>query len=107
MQHLPERYDIETREEWRKWMGRIPAIEFPAGWQVKVIPPFGGAMARFRVLAGGKDISVYLDVFDRLGCVGAPYWEVYPYQGDVGRVPMDDVSGLIAMIQETVDEETS
>lgn len=88
--------------EWRKWVNQIPFIEFPAGWRVQVIPPFTGAVARFRVLlpesGDGDYISIYLDCYEELGFFGEPYWEVYPYQGDTGRCRMADTAKLIEMI---------
>ena len=48
-----DRYKIEAEEKWREWSGKVPAIKFDAGWCVKVIPPFAGAMARFLVEANG------------------------------------------------------
>lgn len=97
-----DRYRIEEKEQWRQWCDKIPFIPFPDGWQIQIIPPFVGAMARFRVRLPqhkeGDSVSIYLDCFDRLGFFGEPYWEVYPYQGDTGRCPMADVKTLIEMI---------
>ncbi len=93
------RYKIEAQDQWRESIGKIPHIQFPADWLVQVIPPFGGAMARFRVkLPTGGEKSVYLDFYDRLGYYGSPYWEVYPFEGDVGRCDMADVPELLRMI---------
>lgn len=93
------RYKIEREDKWRESIDVIPYIEFPPDWKVQVIPPFGGAMARFRVrLPSGDEKSVYLDFYDRLGYFGAPYWEVYPYEDDVGRCQMADVARLLEMI---------
>jgi hypothetical protein len=96
------RYEVEDSEEWRKWCEEIPELKFPTGWRVKIIPPFGGAIARFRVFKGKKDVSVYLDCYDRLGCFGEPYWEIYPYEEDVHRVPMKNVDELISAITESL-----
>lgn len=94
-----ERFKIEEGDKWRESIGQIPFIRFPADWQVQVIPPFGGAMARFRVrLPSGKEKSVYLDFYDRLGYCGHPYWEVYPYGDDVGRCSINETDELLQMI---------
>ena len=88
--------------EWRKWMHAIPCIQFPAHWYVRIVPPFMGAMVRFQVMKepNGEWISVYLDCYDLLGCMGAPYWEIYPNaQGDTERVLMDETDELIAAIE--------
>ena len=91
---------IESEEGWRSNVARIPFIKFDPTWEVKVTPPYGGCLARFQVkLPSGQIKSVYLDFFDRCGCVGQPYWEVYPYRGDCGRALMDEVDLLIQMIR--------
>jgi hypothetical protein len=93
------RLQIEHDENWRGLVGAMPYIEFPAGWAVSIFPPFGGLQARFRVrLPSGETRSVYADFFERAGYFGQPYWEVYPYQGDVGRCKIADIPELIRMI---------
>ena len=98
-----ERYDLERKEEWKKWVKEIPAIEFKSDWKVKIIPPFAGAIVRFYIDKGDKHISVYLDCFDNLGCVGEPYWEIFPYKDDVARILMNDVDELVSLISEVLD----
>ncbi len=88
---------IEEKHEWRRWMREIPAIHFPTDWAVTIIPPFGGAVVRFRV---NDKVSVYLDCYDRIGCVGHPYWEIYPdKEGDTDRFSMNDVEELLEGIR--------
>lgn len=96
---------IENNQDWRGEVSRIPWIQFPADWQVQVIPPFADAVVRFRVkLPSGKEKSIYLDSRQSLGfyCddAGNPatYWEVYPYRDDTGRCRRDDVAELLRMI---------
>lgn len=104
---LRSRFDIERDEKWREKMATIPFIRFPSTWLVQMTPPFGGAMVRFRVADGGeKEISVYLDMDDRLGCMGEPYWEIYPSgDGDTERFYMNDTQGLIAGIHRALKGE--
>jgi len=78
-----KRCNIENEENWQLWHSRIPDIEFKEGWKIKPLAPFGGALVRFLVKLGDAHVSVYLDVNDSLGCVGRPYWEIYPYEDDV------------------------
>jgi len=106
------RYKIEVEQEWRETGDAIPFISFPTDWQVKVIPPFGDAAVRFVVkLPSGMTKSIYLDVRDSLGFFGGvgneptPYWEVYPYLGDVGRCAMGDTKGLLEMIADETNVE--
>ena len=98
------RLQIEREEDWRTWMDKIPAIQFDAGWQVKVIPPVSRAMVRFLVLKDKTQVSIYLDCYDVLGCVGHPYWEVYPVDGDARRCDMNDTKQLLALIRQSLSE---
>ena len=88
---------IEKEMEYDRWYKEIPFIKFPASWEVKIIPPFGGAVVRFRVRnTRGKEISVYLDCYDTLGCYGSPYWEIFPAaDDDIARYAMNDIDGLL------------
>ena len=102
---LLARWRVEETDEWRRWSSQIPTIDFPAGWLVRITPPSGGAVVRFRVSTaetGGKDVSVYLDCYDRLGVYGAPYWEICPYDDAGWRVGIDDVDQLVLRIGEAV-----
>jgi hypothetical protein len=96
-----ERLRIEKKQEWFKELDHIPFIRFNASWKIQIIPPFGDAVVRFRVkLPSGIEKSVYLDSRNSLGYYGAPYWEVYPYRGDVGRCPRSEVQTLLEMIED-------
>jgi len=108
---LHKRYEIEQEQKWREEISAIPAIRFPADWLVQIIPPFGDAVVRFRVkLPSGKEKSIYLDRRNSLGYwektnslgywekTDEPYWEVYPYQSDVGRCGINEVETLLEMI---------
>jgi hypothetical protein len=106
------RYKIEQEQDWRGEIVRIPWLHFRGDWQVRIIPPFGDAVIRFQVvLPSGALKSVYMDSRNSLGVWGSlttvePYWEVYPYQGDVGRCDIDDTIMLMEMIQdETMGDE--
>lgn len=100
-----ERYKIEQADRWSEIIKEIPFIQFPADWKIRVIPPFGGLQARFQVqLPNGNEKSVYLDYYDRAGCMGSPYWEVYPVRGDCGRCFRDNVEELLELIAAPGDE---
>jgi hypothetical protein len=102
---IQQRSSIETNDQWREWSERIPFIQFPPEWEVRIVPPYGGAVARFYVRYGNNQCSVYLDCYDRLGYFGAPYWEVYPIDNDVARAPMEDVPGLLELIRQSLEED--
>lgn len=95
---------VEKSNQWMKWVREIPYIAFPADWKIAIIPPFGGAIARFLVRRKDTDkrVSVYLDCYDRLGCYGEPYWEVYPHDGDVYRCAMDETDLLLSAIEHSL-----
>lgn len=94
----------------RKWVRKIPYVQFPRTWEVAVIPPFAGACVRFLVRRkgdGGVGISVYLDTQHNLGLWShdeegepIPYWEMYPNkEGDVSRFDLDDIPGLLKALK--------
>ena len=103
------RYKVEQEQKWREECLTLPFISFPAEWQVQVIPPFGDAVVRFRVmLPSGADKSIYLDKRNSLGCwaaIGNGYWEVYPYRGDVGRCDTNDIPELLRMIADEQEKD--
>ena len=101
-----QRTDIEAKQKWMASVDTIPYIKFPADWEVAIIPPFGDAVVRFRVrLPNGVTKSIYLDERGSLGCFpdGAPYWEVYPYYGDIGRCAKVDTETLLRMIADCTE----
>jgi len=92
---LVKRCRVEDDEMWRKWVKSAPWLQFPPELEVKIIPPFGGAMARFMVrFANSTDedrhVSVYWDVFDNLGHMDRPYWEIYPVKYRSEEADYDD-----------------
>lgn len=99
------RATVERNEKWQEACDIIPFIKFPADWSIQIIPPFVGAMVRFRVkLPNGQNKSIYLDFYDRLGYVGKPYWEVYPVGGDTGRCLLAETDELLRLIAAPRDE---
>lgn len=69
--------DYHRVQESKKWMQEIPALHFDKEWDVRIIPPFGGAVIRFWIWHNGKKVSVYFDAYDELGFVNEPYFEYY------------------------------
>ena len=98
-------YEVERIMEYTNWCGEIPYITFPSDWQVQVIPPFAGAVVRFKIKKGDASVSIYLDCYDILGCYGQPYWEVYPHEDDVFRCDMEDTETLLRAIAESIAEQ--
>lgn len=106
-----ERYKVEEDQQWRGEIDRIPWLHFRGDWQVRIIPPFADAVVRFQVtLPSGTLKSIYMDSRCSLGHWGngitpEPYWEVYPYKGDVGRCDLADTIMLMEMIQDETNGE--
>lgn len=99
------RYELEDQEDWRGWLDKIPSLDFPKGWHVKIIPPFAGALVRFQVTTDkGGWSSIYLDVNEALGYFGEPYWEIYPYNGDTARCAINDTKHLMQYIRQSLEE---
>jgi len=101
-QDLLSRIKLESSMEYTRWVQEIPFIDFPTDWNVKIIPPYGGAVVRFLIEKDSNRISVYLDCYDQLGCYGSPYWEVYPHFEDVFRCDMNDTDSLLKAITESL-----
>jgi hypothetical protein len=101
-------YEVEKVFEWDKWRQEIPFLSFPADWLIKAIPPFSTGIIRYNIKH--KDlpnsfVSVYLDCYDRAGCVGEPYWEVHPIDGDCERCLINETDELIAAITKSLDQQ--
>lgn len=97
-----KRFEIESYEKWRDWCTKMPKLHFKEEWEVKIIPPFGGAFARFTIDYKGNHISVYCDVLSRLGYMvddngePIPYFEIYPNEnGDCSRYYFDEVDAMM------------
>ncbi len=91
---------IDSLQEYQKWAQEIPFMRFPADWEIKIIPPFCGAIVRFviRRINEEKSISVYLDCYGTLGSLGDPYWEIHPYNGDTYKCYLNETGNLIDAI---------
>ena len=106
MNHVTDiisRFKVEENYEYRKWAELIPPLHFKNEWNVYVIPPFAGAVARFRIEYNDKYVSCYLDCYDELGFFGRPYWEIYPYDNDVFRCKMEDTELLMEKIEDILE----
>jgi len=97
---LMARSKIESEENWRELVDKIPVLNFKQEWDVKIIPPFSGAIARFMIIKNDKLVaSVYLDWYAQLGCMDSPYYELYSYENDVKRYLLDETEQLLKDIE--------
>lgn len=98
------RLAIERKENWREICKSVPTLHFKPEWEVMIIPPFSGAMARFTVDYNGKHVSVYLDWYSRLGYVNVPYYELYPFDGDIKRYYLNETEKLMKDIEAVLED---
>lgn len=97
----------DSLQECRKWLKEIPALHFEKEWDVKIIPPFGGAVIRFWIDYNGKHVSVYFDAYSELGWMvdenenPIPYFEYYDgeecyrYYVDESEKMMEDIKNFL------------
>ena len=108
--------------DWKHWKDKIPFINFPAHFKVKIVPPYNAAMVRFEVMSPSDNgtISVYLDCHGQLADFVdedtnqfVPYWEAYPItngdesQEETRRFEMEDVDGLMKALAEELEYRAS
>jgi hypothetical protein len=73
----------EKLQEHRRWQNEVQVIHFEKEWEVRIIPPFSGAVIRFTIDYNGKHVSVYFDGYSELGWMvdeeenPIPYFEYY------------------------------
>ncbi len=99
------RSQVEHDEKWSDIMKEIPPINFDKEWDILVIPPFGGAVARFIVMKDYVRVaSVYLDWYEHLGIYGEPYYELHPWEDDIKRYSLKETIELVEDIRKLYKE---
>lgn len=86
------------------WQDKLPFLQFKPDWLVRIVPPFVGAVIRFKVrkntTPGHQNVSIYFDAFNHLGSMRNPYWEVYPAaDGDTARFHLGEESEMMEEIE--------
>ena len=107
-----KRSEVEQGEKWREWCDKIPNLKFDKDWEVRIIPPFAGALARFIVFKGNKRVSVYFDGFSKLRFVinennePIPYYETYPSpdSDDVKRYYINETEEMLNDIRKVLND---
>ena len=94
----------DNLQECRGWGARIPALHFEKEWDVKIIPPFGGAVIRFCIGYNDKHVSVYFDGYSELGCVPEPYWEYFDRE-ECYRYYIDESEQMMTDIKKFLESE--
>lgn len=92
-----------------KWVKELPFLDFPSHWLVKIVPPFVGAVIRFKVKHRDRDseeISIYFDGYNNLGYMDGPYWEIYPVKDEViARFMLGEEKAMLQAIEEALSED--
>lgn len=56
----------EEFHEYRKWANELPALHFDKEWDVKIIPPFAGAIIRFWINYNIKNGILYVTLYEKI-----------------------------------------
>ena len=100
--------EYENLQESRAWGSKIPALHFEKEWNVKIIPPFGGAVIRFYISYNNKNVSVYFDGYSELGHMvdendePIPYFEYYDGE-DCHRYYIDESEDMMNDIKKFLE----
>lgn len=97
---MNDRFSLVTEKD-MVWIDTIPYLSFPSNWKIKAIPPFAGAIIRYKIInSHGAVVSVYLDCYEVLGVFGGPHWEIYPdINGENTRFAINDTEALLKAIK--------
>lgn len=102
--HSTMRAYIERAENWFNMCDEIPSLQFNPEWNVQIIPPFAGAVARFIVRHNDRYVSVYLDWYGQLGAMQLPYYEIYPdADGETSRFGLQSTERMMQEIAKSLD----
>lgn len=102
-------YEVEKLFEWDKWFRELPYLDFDKDWLVRAVPAYHTGIIRYHIKHKKKPcahVSIYFDAYDRAGSMDMkPYWEVYPYDGDIFRCYMNETDLLLAAIKQSFKEQ--
>lgn len=97
---------VEQEYHYKEWCIKLPAFHFDKEWDVRIIPPFNGAIIRFTISHNEKGVSVYFDAYSELGWMceedgttPTPYFEYYDGK-DAHRYFLDEADQMMEDIRE-------
>lgn len=101
--NVTERANVERDESWRELSNKIPFIKFKEHWEVRVMPPWCFALARFNVRDSNKKdspyCSIYLDILTSMQGMDGCFWEVCTLDvAEPERFELLDVEGVVDCI---------
>lgn len=96
-------HQLEDALDYGRWMRELPFMEIPAGFKIKVVPPWHGAVVRFWIQKADavdmeKCISVYFDSRNVLGSMDQPYYEAYSIDDECQRYFVGEEDKMMADI---------
>lgn len=101
---------IEKDKGYEKWRKELPVFHFDEKWEVKIIPPFAGAVIRFCINYKDKFVSVYFDSDSSLGFMYddddnlIPYFEYWDGQ-ETYRYLVNESEKMMSEIREYLNSE--
>lgn len=99
----------EQIHNYRGWANKLPVFHFDKEWDVKIVPPFAGAIIRFAISYKDKHISVYFDAYSELGLMydeneqPIPYFEYYDGE-DTHRYLLDESEQMMNDIRNFLND---
>lgn len=106
MSEYTQRTILERDEKWAEIINLMPKLKFKNEWDVTIIPPFNGVVARFLVYYGKGSVSVYCDWYEKLGFFGGPHWEIYPDTDEENwRCALNETTKLMAAIEASLNKQ--
>ncbi len=100
-------YEYDSNFESRKWIKELPGFQFKPDWIVQIIPPFAGAIIRFRVKKKGlgREVSVYFDAYNNLAWASCLYWEIYPAaEESTARFALGEEDKMLEAIEASLEK---
>lgn len=100
---------LERMKNYERWRKELPSLHFDEKWEVKIIPPFAGAVIRFLINYKDKGVSVYFDSDSSLGYMyddndePIPYFEYYDGH-DTYRYLLNEADQMMNDIRKFLNE---
>lgn len=96
-------------EERTVWLKKIPEINFPEKYNIKLIAPRTPAIIHYHITLKENEnclVSIFLDCYGLIGVYNGPYWEIYPLKKEsIKRCGMYDINKLLKYIDESLQEQ--
>lgn len=86
-----------------KWAAKMPALNFPKAWNIKLIPPSRNKLQAFEISLKDQFVSVFLDGYGlHTERTAEPVWKVVKENRQTTEVDMSNTSGLLQAITQAL-----